>query len=205
MRNFLAGVAAMALVIGALGAAYALGSSGGMDESRVAMATISEATPTGIPSPSTSMPSPETPIPPPPTSEPVIQLFDRTTCAEIRGTDYRSDSERLWFVVNCRVMPAPEPQPEAFQLEPEVWCPLGMLPRLATLDRTREASRYYTYSCDTPGVYSASCAFAGLAGFGLCSVGAANGTYLSCSHLGYADWTCQATLRPAPTPGVLGP
>jgi hypothetical protein len=26
---------------------------------------------------------------------------DRTSCAEIRGTDYRSDSERAWFIANC--------------------------------------------------------------------------------------------------------
>ena len=26
---------------------------------------------------------------------------DRTSCAEIRGTDYRSDAERAWFQANC--------------------------------------------------------------------------------------------------------
>jgi len=29
------------------------------------------------------------------------RLPDRTNCAEIRGTDYRSDSERTWFLANC--------------------------------------------------------------------------------------------------------
>jgi hypothetical protein len=28
-------------------------------------------------------------------------LRDRTTCEEIRGTEYRSDSEREWFQRNC--------------------------------------------------------------------------------------------------------
>jgi hypothetical protein len=28
-------------------------------------------------------------------------LRDRTTCAEVRGTDYRSDAERAWFIANC--------------------------------------------------------------------------------------------------------
>ena len=28
-------------------------------------------------------------------------VADRTSCAEIRGTDYRSESERQWFITNC--------------------------------------------------------------------------------------------------------
>jgi hypothetical protein len=35
----------------------------------------------------------------PPTRTP---LADRTDCAAIRGTDYRSEAERQWFMVNCR-------------------------------------------------------------------------------------------------------
>jgi hypothetical protein len=27
---------------------------------------------------------------------------DRTDCAAIRGTDYRSEAERQWFLANCR-------------------------------------------------------------------------------------------------------
>ena len=27
---------------------------------------------------------------------------DRTDCAAIRGTDYRSETERQWFMLNCR-------------------------------------------------------------------------------------------------------
>jgi hypothetical protein len=30
------------------------------------------------------------------------RLADRTTCADIRGTDYRSETERQWFLANCR-------------------------------------------------------------------------------------------------------
>jgi hypothetical protein len=30
------------------------------------------------------------------------RLVDRTNCAEIRGTDYRSDAERTWFLANCQ-------------------------------------------------------------------------------------------------------
>jgi hypothetical protein len=29
------------------------------------------------------------------------RLADRTNCAEIRGTDYRSEAERRWFLANC--------------------------------------------------------------------------------------------------------
>jgi len=48
-----------------------------------------------------------TPTPPPsPTSTPVVlpsPLPDRTDCPSIRGSDYRSDAERLWFAANCGV------------------------------------------------------------------------------------------------------
>jgi hypothetical protein len=29
------------------------------------------------------------------------RLADRTSCGEIRGTDYRSQAERAWFLANC--------------------------------------------------------------------------------------------------------
>jgi hypothetical protein len=29
------------------------------------------------------------------------RLADRTNCNDIRGTDYRSDTERQWFLANC--------------------------------------------------------------------------------------------------------
>ena len=32
---------------------------------------------------------------------------DRTSCAEVRGTDYRSDAERDWFRANCAISVAP--------------------------------------------------------------------------------------------------
>jgi hypothetical protein len=28
-------------------------------------------------------------------------VADRASCEEIRGTDYRSNSERQWFIANC--------------------------------------------------------------------------------------------------------
>ena len=37
---------------------------------------------------------------PSPLATPTV-LADRTNCAEIRGTDYRSQSERQWFIANC--------------------------------------------------------------------------------------------------------
>jgi hypothetical protein len=37
----------------------------------------------------------------------VAPLADRTSCAEIRGTDYRSDSERAWFMASCPSPTAP--------------------------------------------------------------------------------------------------
>jgi hypothetical protein len=46
-------------------------------------------------------------IPPPAaTPEPTVAaVADRTSCTEIRGTDYRSDSERAWFAANCASAP----------------------------------------------------------------------------------------------------
>ncbi len=55
-----------------------------------------------------------------PTVEPVVtvaanatptRLPDRTTCAEIQGTDYRSTSERDFFRANCLATSTPSPSP----------------------------------------------------------------------------------------------
>jgi hypothetical protein len=35
----------------------------------------------------------------------------RSSCDEIRGTDYRSDIERLWFAQNCQPAPPPTATP----------------------------------------------------------------------------------------------
>ena len=37
----------------------------------------------------------------PPAAPSVTVVADRTSCEEIRGTDYRSESERQWFITNC--------------------------------------------------------------------------------------------------------
>ena len=51
---------------------------------------------------------PATPAPPTPTPEPEpVPLPDRTSCEEIRGTDYRSEGEHQFFVANCIPTPAP--------------------------------------------------------------------------------------------------
>jgi len=54
-----------------------------------------------------------------PRDQPVIQQPtprptqppDRTDCAAIRGTDYRSEAERRWFQANCTGAIAPSPVP----------------------------------------------------------------------------------------------
>jgi hypothetical protein len=44
--------------------------------------------------------------PPSATASPVAttpaRLADRTSCDAIRGTDYRSEAERQWFLANCQ-------------------------------------------------------------------------------------------------------
>jgi hypothetical protein len=41
------------------------------------------------------------------------RLPDRTSCAEIRNTDYRSPAERQWFLANCAVSRAASLRPAA--------------------------------------------------------------------------------------------
>jgi hypothetical protein len=50
----------------------------------------------------------------PVTPEPT-QVLDRTDCAAISGTDYRSAAERAWFQANCTggLAPAVEPESDA--------------------------------------------------------------------------------------------
>ena len=53
------------------------------------------------------MPS-ETATPPTaPSLPPPSPLPDRTTCEEIKGTDYRSQTERAWYLAHCVPTPAP--------------------------------------------------------------------------------------------------
>jgi hypothetical protein len=55
-----------------------------------------------------------------PTVEPAVtvaaevtptRLPDRTTCAEIQGTDYRSTAERDFYRANCIATATPQPSP----------------------------------------------------------------------------------------------
>jgi hypothetical protein len=51
--------------------------------------------------PETATPASTTSLPP------VGPLPDRTTCEEIKGTDYRSQTEREWYLAHCVPTPAP--------------------------------------------------------------------------------------------------
>jgi hypothetical protein len=51
--------------------------------------------------PPTPIPTPEPTPEPAPTPEPDPTLPDRTVCAEISGTPYRSDAERAFFLASC--------------------------------------------------------------------------------------------------------
>ena len=90
-------------------------SPGGQD------ARAEAATPTPIP-PSPTTPAPTaTRLPPTPTSLP-----DRTTCAEIQGTEYRSDSERIWYLLNCREPVFSSSQLAFYYIHPR-YCPTGVV------------------------------------------------------------------------------
>ena len=95
----LAALAAL-LVAGAVAAALLLGgSSDGVE--RTAQSTATQAQPTGQASSTATPPSPT----PRPAQTPVP---DRTTCAEIRGTPYRSDAERAFYLTNCASQTQPQ-------------------------------------------------------------------------------------------------
>jgi len=72
-------------------------------------------TPTELPATATAQPpaTPPTPLP------------DRTDCAEIKGTDYHSSTEREWYLANCVPTPvAPEAQaPSPSPLSPSPLSP----------------------------------------------------------------------------------
>jgi hypothetical protein len=74
----------------------------------VASATPVPATPPTTPPTAVAVSSPPQPSP----------LPDRTDCAAIRGTDYRSEVERLWFAANCSPTPAPAQAPQQAQAAP---------------------------------------------------------------------------------------
>lgn len=104
MKNFLTGVAVTAALIAALGVTFAIGRGSGDGGGRLVVAD----SPTSSPVPPTPVPTP----PPSPPPEPAV-LPDRTNCNEIRGTDYRSPTERLWFLDNCKPPPLVIRTPQA--------------------------------------------------------------------------------------------
>jgi hypothetical protein len=86
-------------------AIVATSTAGRSDEGRQA-ALVPLATPTRTSQPtSTLAPSTATPIPF--ASPTAVALPDRFNCTAIRGTSYRSESERTWFLSNCQPTPVP--------------------------------------------------------------------------------------------------
>ncbi len=63
-----------------------------------------EETPAETSTPVVAMPGPTaTLVPPTPTPVPTaVPPAHRIDCATIRGTPYRSDDERSWYLANCR-------------------------------------------------------------------------------------------------------
>ena len=110
MRNFVGGAAVMLPIVLALGSAYAVGRSSNEPAAQqpVALApTATETPPTSTPIPPTATATAVPPSPPPEPPQPVV-LADRTSCGEIRGSEYRSDAERTWFAANCATTSQPQ-------------------------------------------------------------------------------------------------
>jgi hypothetical protein len=78
----------------------------------------------------TVAPATATPVPPTATLEPEpTPLPERTSCEEIRGTEYRSEQERQFFIANCVAAPAAEATANTGGPQPAgaTSCPTGEL------------------------------------------------------------------------------
>jgi len=104
-KSAIVGAAIALLLIVLLGGVYALGRSGSSSGGSEAKATAVPSPASSTPAPAVASPATPTPAPPPPTEQAPpaapVTLPDRTNCAEIRGTAYRSETERQWFIANC--------------------------------------------------------------------------------------------------------
>jgi hypothetical protein len=79
---------------------------GGDDQPQVpAVINLPGATSVALPPTATPFPTPTTPAEKPSPTGP----SDRHDCDEIRGTAYRSESEREWFLINCEVTSVANP------------------------------------------------------------------------------------------------
>src|SRR3972149_3684728 len=126
-KSSIVGAAIALLLIVLLGGVYALGRSGSSSGGSEAKATAVPPPASSPPAPAAGPPAPprprpprappgpplapRPPAPPPPTEQAPpaapVTLPDRTNCAEIRGTAYRSETERQWFIANCTTPTAP--------------------------------------------------------------------------------------------------
>ncbi len=96
IKNAVLGAIGALLVAGAITAAFVLGGSG--EDSEPPQTTQSTAVPTQPASVSSPTPRPAATVTPRPnTTAPT----DRSSCAEIKGTPYRSDTERAFYLANC--------------------------------------------------------------------------------------------------------
>ncbi|HEY4684918.1 MAG TPA: hypothetical protein VII57_02615 [Dehalococcoidia bacterium] len=103
-KSAIVGAAIALLLIVLLGGVYALGRSGSSSGGSEAKATAVPSPASSTPAPAVASPATPTPAPPPTEQAPPaapVTLPDRTNCAEIRGTAYRSETERQWFIANC--------------------------------------------------------------------------------------------------------
>jgi len=109
-------VAALVLAGAAVGV-FALGGDGSnptVTQAPTTVINLASPTPAAKDAPPASTAAPPTPLPVPATAEP-----DRSSCDEIRGTPYRSESERRFFLDNCVTQPVTEQQPALATGEPE--------------------------------------------------------------------------------------
>jgi hypothetical protein len=116
---FIGAVTLIGFVV-AVVASYSLGRKPSKPSAALApVATIARASATPAP---TATPPPPTAMPLPPTPTAIATaLPDRTACDEIRGTDYRSETEQEWFRANCSpvVPPSTQTPPDASPTGPE--------------------------------------------------------------------------------------
>ena len=102
LANLTRPILAVAVVMLLLVACSSSGDAERVEELEKAVAALAVPATTASPTQTAIPPSPQ------PTN---TKLPDRINCAEVRGTDYRSPTEREWFIANCNPTPPPPPTP----------------------------------------------------------------------------------------------
>jgi predicted secreted Zn-dependent protease len=120
------------LIAGALGAAIIFGGAGDMAGQPTAQSSTSTVTaPDVAPTSTPAFPTPRPSVTPPP---------DRTDCLQIKGTPYRSDTERAFYLANCTGTQAPAPTAPSIGADTTAACSTDISVTSQRTDKTFDVS-----------------------------------------------------------------